>query len=449
MDTNLDNLKNFLNQFKSISLFDRIFRWRKVSELHGEALFDLQKIQLVTDHLTETNGILSTGNSNLVKDLELAKNRISDMEISLRLSVQKNDFISAENTDHRERSAELAESIKLVSARKYELDIELEKLSVNYINLQKERDMLKNQNTQLLTEEDMRKSKHDQDISTLHAIRAKIEKDREEESALLHQQEIARIENLKFNWKTHEDDVKQALKAICSKHNIDYVEKAPFKGEPDNLLKIVNEYVVFDAKSPKGDDLNNFPLYLQKQTEEVKKYSRQENVKRWLFFVIPSNCHAVLKKFVYNLSDYDVFIVTKDSLEPILLSLKKMEEYELVEQLNPQERENICRILGKFAHLSKRRIQIDFYFIRQFLELAYKSEADIPQDILDEVKEFEKAEMLNPPLDKRSKGISINELEKDALKIKNESGNQGIVIHDELLSEQLNKLPLYIQEVKN
>jgi hypothetical protein len=57
--------------------------------------------------------------------------------------------------------------------------------------------------------------------------------------------------------------------------------------------------------------------------------------------------------------------------------------------------------------------------------------------------------MLNPPLEKRSKAISVSELEKDALRIKNEAANQGIVMHDEALSEEINKLPLYIQEGKN
>jgi hypothetical protein len=449
MNTSLDNLKTFLNQIKAISLFDRLFRWRKVKEMYADALVDLQRVQMALDHFGERNGTLSIANFGLTKDVDLARIKIADLETSLKLSLQKAEFLSADNTDHREKSAEISETLKQVGSRKNALEIELERLSINYNNLEEQRDLLKYQNTQLMTEEDMRRNKHEQDINTLNAIREKIEKDRAAEVELLHQQEISRLEDQKSNWKIHEDDVKQTLRTICSKHNIDYVEKAPFKGEPDNLLKIANEYVVFDAKSPKGDDLSNFPTYLQKQTEEVKKYSRQENVKRWLFFVIPSNCYAVIRKSVYNLSDYDVFIVTRDALEPIIVSLKKIEEYELVDQLSPLERENICRIIGKFAHLSKRRIQIDLYFIRQFLELAYKSEAEIPPDILEEVKDFEKAEMLNPPLEKRSKAISVSELEKDALRIKNEAANQGIVMHDEALSEEINKLPLYIQEGKN
>ena len=50
------------------------------------------------------------------------------------------------------------------------------------------------------------------------------------------------------NWKNHEDDVKQTIKTICSKHTIEYIDKVPFKGAPDNTLKICGEFIVFDAE---------------------------------------------------------------------------------------------------------------------------------------------------------------------------------------------------------
>ena len=70
----------------------------------------------------------------------------------------------------------------------------------------------------------------------------------------------------------------------------------------------------------------------------------------------------VVDQYVYNMGDYNVFMVTLDSLETIILSLKNIEEYEFAEQLSPEERDNICRIIGKFAHTTKRRIQLDGFF---------------------------------------------------------------------------------------
>ena len=47
-------------------------------------------------------------------------------------------------------------------------------------------------------------------------------------------------------------------------------------------------------------------------------------------------------------------------------------EYEFAEKLSPEERDNICRIIGKFAHTTKRRIQIDQFFANEFLDTLSK-----------------------------------------------------------------------------
>lgn len=206
---------------------------------------------------------------------------------------------------------------------------------------------------------------------------------------------------------------------------------------------ICDEYIVFDAKSPGSDDLTNFPNYLKDQAEKAKKYAKQESVKSDIFFVVPSNTLDFLTTFVYRHGDHNVYIISVDALEPIILGLRKIEEYEFAEQLSPEDRENICRVLGRFAHLSKRRIQVDSFFATQFIELAYKCETDLPKDILDSVIEFEKAEKLNPPQEKRVKAIPIGDLDKESKKIKQEAESRGIIIEDESISNSLNELPLY------
>ena len=46
----------------------------------------------------------------------------------------------------------------------------------------------------------------------------------------------------------------------------------------------------------------------------------------------------------------------------LILSLKKIEDYEFADKLSPEERDNICRVIGTFAHAAKRRIQIDQWY---------------------------------------------------------------------------------------
>ena len=72
-------------------------------------------------------------------------------------------------------------------------------------------------------------------------------------------------------------------------------------------------------------------------------------------------------------------------------------------------------MLGKFAHLSKRRVQIDTYFISQFMELAYKCENDLPADIL----------------------------EKAMSKVRHDADSKGIAPEDQNLTTGLNNIPLY------
>ena len=112
--------------------------------------------------------------------------------------------------------------------------------------------------------------------------------------------------------------------------------------------------------------------------------------------------------------------ITKDGLEPIIMSLKKIEEYEFADKLSPEERDNICRIIGKFAHSTKRRIQIDQFFAMEFLDTLQKAKSHLPQDILDTVVDFEKAEKLNPPMDKRNKIIEEKDIQEKGIQINKE-----------------------------
>jgi hypothetical protein len=280
-------------------------------------------------------------------------------------------------------------------------------------------------------------------MASLREIQRKIQDDREQEQLTKNQAEILRIRKLKETWLKHEENVKNRMRAICHRHGIEYVDKVPFKGKPDNTVRINDEYIIFDAKSPAGDDLSNFPSYVKAQAEGAMKYVKEENVRKEVFLVVPTNTLEYLETFEYRLSDYTVYVISRDSLEPMLLTLRRIEEYEFAEQMSPEERENICRVIGKFVHLSKRRIQIDGFFAKQFFELVYRTEADLSKEFLEKVAEFEKSEKLNPPQEKREKQISMKELEADAEKIQSEAQQKGIDMQDSLLSKELNKLPLY------
>jgi len=262
---------------------------------------------------------------------------------------------------------------------------------------------------------------YNENIARLNQTKESLEAERKRLNDERVRETAERFENMKRQWAEHEADVKNSVIRICDFNHVNYVDTVPFKGNPDNTIEISGEYIIFDAKSPANDDLTNFPLYIKSQTESLKKYASQENVKKSIFLVVPTNTIHVLKQLTYRMGDYDVFVITRDSLEPVILSLKKIEEYDLADKLSPEDRDSICRIIGKFAHTAKRRIQVDQYFSNEFIEIVLKSQKDLPEDLQKQVIEFEKSEKLNPPTEKRAKIISIDELQKKSEEISAET----------------------------
>lgn len=338
------------------------------------------RILLLEKEITEKNTTIS----NLQKDLQIAAAKIQNFE-----------QIKHEKTQNDER-------LKLVEI---------------------ERNSLKNQNIAYQKAEEGRQKEVSKSIESALTLQKSLENEKVRLNDERVQEKADSLEKMKQTWSNHERDVQNHLQLICKNNVITYISQEEFphpRNKPDSSIEIMDQLIVFDAKSPANDDLSNFPKYIKNQTENLKKYAKHDNVKNDLFLVIPSNTLEVIDQFHYNIGDYNVYIITKDALEPIVLSLKKIEEYEFAEKLSPEERDNVCRIIGKFAHTTKRRIQIDEFFAREFLDTLTKAGSQLPKDILENVIKFENAEKLNPPMEKRNKKILAKDLKEQVDKLEKE-----------------------------
>ena len=340
---------------------------------------------------------------NNLRIIELEKN-LSFKESSIKELERQRDLLNVQLKSFDElktKNTELETSLKSVS---------------------EERNDLKNINTKLSNQEEKRVLDSKKEIEALITLKQSTEDEKQANNNLRVREKEEEFEEMKSQWVKHEKDVENYLKEICRNYVIKYVGQEEFphpRNKPDNSIEIMDQLIVFDAKSPSNNNLENFPKYIKDQTENLKKYAKYDNVKNDLFLVIPSNTLNVIDQFSYKIGEYNVFIVTKDALEPIILSLKKIEEYEFVDKLSPEERDNVCSVIGKFAHTTKRRIQIDNFFQREFLSTLDKAKK-LPREILESVIEFENAEKLNPPIEKRKKTIftkdlkdQVNDIEKD------------------------------------
>lgn len=379
MNITSDNLKLFFEKIKSLTFWQRVFYWSSIRSLSYEAYEEFRDLYQRIDSLGEDVRAKDARIGELEKDIKILNSRIGD--------------ISGSNQKLEVRAASLEADLRKAVSEKGEMAARIAKYE------QADQSKL----------DEYRKN-----VAGVNAIRDGLENDRKKlHDDRLREKEEA-FEKMKQTWQSHEEMVRKTIMNICQVHMIEYVKDVPFRGKPDNTLNIAGEYVIFDAKSPGGDDLENFPKYLKIQTESVSKYLKQENVRSDIFLVIPSNTVDVVNQFSYRMGDYNVYIVTIDALEPIILSLKRIEDYEFVDQLAPEERENICRIIGKFSHTAKRKIMIDYFFSFQFLDIISKCDLSLPADIQKAVMDFEKSEKLNPPQEKRAKQILLDEILKES-----------------------------------
>lgn len=487
MTVNTDKLNQFFEQLKTLTFWQRLFKWSRFNGLAYEAyeqfkalLSDFSRFTSELDevkreftilgkdkeHLTISQNALEHEISSLKQKIAEQAQTISQLTSSLATKdetlkhaqeqvIRQDSEVSTLREKYTTQTELLSkaqstiatqeEALRQAHSKVNERDLTIASLNEKLSLLSEDNSVLREENAAFRQTEEDHRSTYEANVASINAIREQIQTDRSKEIAEANQKEIDRLNRLRETWANHQEATRNTIKLICERHTIEYVEKVPFKGDPDNTLKICDEYVIFDAKSPGSDDLANFPTYIKTQTESLKKYIKQENVRKDIYLVIPSNTVHVIDRFSYNMADYTVFVVTRDALEPIILSLKKLEEYEFVDQLSPEERDNICRVIGKFAHMTKRRIQIDQFFARQFLDVLSKCESDLPREIIDKVIDYERSEKLNPSIEKRAKLIPISELESDNKKLRKEAEAKAIAFPVSV-QQGIKSLPLYADE---
>jgi len=259
MDSDFDHIKRLFESLKSIGFLERLFGWSKIKTQLIDASADLQRLIITNENLKSENSRLA--NLNSIGQASSAGLQESNYRLNTENQVFKAEASSLAkiNEERLKELTTLQEANKIYLKRGTELNTELavtrQKLDGIELELQKARTQI----TQLSKDDEFKKVEHSKAISSLTQIQDKLQKDREAEISSRNQAEIQRIKNLKETWSNHEEGVKNRIKIICSKHGVDYIDKVPFKGSPDNTLKINDEYIIFDAKSPANDDLSNFP----------------------------------------------------------------------------------------------------------------------------------------------------------------------------------------------
>ena len=371
----------------------------------------------------------ASANEALGRENENLQSTLQGIRTELSVTAEK---LAAERTGHEETKSAYEELVKSSSELQSSLAETREKLSAaegaafnereKYDELKADADKksleLTEVKKQLAAEEsvkEQRNSEYEQKITTLNTLIDQMNEDHERAEQRMRDEIEAHNAELATSWQRHEKEVEDTLRVIAKRYCITRCEKGeyPYQGTPDNVFYIGGMYTVFDAKSPKNpEDLANFPKYLREQAEKMIKYCKNENVRKDAFLVIPGSAADSVETFVYPLADYTVYVITLDAVLPILQMLKTLEAYDFAEQLSPEDRDKLCKYIGKLSHTAKRKVQIDTYLSQEFVSVLREASA-LPEEFSKEIERYEQQSKLNTPPEKRAKLIAIEDISSD------------------------------------
>lgn len=434
------SISKFFEKIKSMGFFERVFSWGDFRSLSYNAYGEYKGLVSEVDSLRGVSAEYAA-KQEFYRKSEQELLRASSLKAEMSSKESEVSRLSEALSGREKRLIELTKDIETLREKEseaqkektiYEAGLAKAKEAAvkdfNHINninkdlsvanakiaeLQEKLMTAEKSVTEFENSEEQRLEVYRRDVEQLNALHLQLETDRLRTLAEREAEIKREFEEMKLTWAIHEDKVEESLRNICSLSRVEYVDKEQvhFRTKPDNAIKICGELVVFDAKSPESDDLRNFPKYIRDQADAVKKYVKEDGVRREVFLVVPSNTIQVLDTLYYNMAEYDVYVVTLDSLMPLVRNLKKIEDYEFAEQLSPEDRDNICRVMGKLVHAAKRRIQVDAFFCNDVMA-TLASCGNLPDDVQGKVLDYEKSDKMNPPMEKRSKVISETELKR-------------------------------------
>jgi len=369
-----NNLKQKIDKLRSISIWSRIFNWKKYIIYITEIKSDIDSIFIENTSLVEENKKLEISERNSLNEHNTEKTKREVLQTDKIKLENKIEILLPFQSDNQKIVSELNHLKQKEHADKIKLDSQIQKYE-EFENNAREREIKK------LAEQE--------------------------------QERTSQLNILKRTWQDHEDGVNQSMRLICQEEMITFVDEWDHGKKPDNVIQICGEYIVFDAKSPRNDELSNFPTYIKSQVTSLSKYANHQDVKKHLFLVVPENTIHILKNLTYNDSNYCVHIISPQSLRIVMWSLKQIELYEFADKLSPEDRENLARVYAGSQNYIKRIVQINNDLNEKGIELIKQNIDLISKESLKGVREnaleFEKGDMINTSKQNRGKIIDVEE----------------------------------------
>lgn len=251
-------------------------------------------------------------------------------------------------------------------------------------------DTLKSDLASFNAESKKRKDDFDRKISELAEARNALEDERKRIRKEDEEKELQIRENRDRMWAEHEDVVKTQLTDLCKLpqyafpmyDNKNLPEGFGGKFKPDFMIEFLGKYVIFDAKVSRSDNLQNYVTNNVKST--VEKINNDPKIYPMVFFIVPTEAFASLTKTRFFEQSYEFFIIPIEAVPAIFSALKKISAYELAEQLDPQDRDNIVNLIAEFDHHINMRNALDLIASQSGVSVLAKSR-NLKKEIKDEI----------------------------------------------------------------
>ncbi len=312
-------------------------------------------------------------------------------------NIEENARLKADIGQKDQTIGRLNREIQNEKTEKDYLEGKNEQLFVENTGLKLEKVTIYNEKQQLLSEisnykatENSRQKEFDNKIQKLYEAKTALE-DEKQRIRKDDEENIEREKEERFRiWAEHEGNVKLQLTELCKapRYGFTYYDNNNLpvgfggKFKPDFLIEFLNQYVIFDAKKSESD-LQSYINNNVKST--VEKINSDPKIYSTVFFIVPTQAMESLKTKHYYEQGYEFFVIPPEAMEIVLASFKKINTYEIAQQLDPRDRENIVNLIAEFDHHINMRNALDILASESGIAVLEKAETlqkDIKEEIL-------------------------------------------------------------------
>ncbi|MFA6080501.1 MAG: hypothetical protein WC753_03435 [Candidatus Gracilibacteria bacterium] len=241
---------------------------------------------------------------------------------------------------------------------------------------------------------------------SLENEKKRIRKEDEEEAA----QEKANRDRM---WAEHEEKVKSHLGELCklpqynfqSYDNKHLPEGFGGKFKPDFMIEFLGQYVIFDAKVSKSENLQTYVSTNVKSTAD--KINNDAKIYPMVFFVVPTDAIAMLSKTHFQEQGYEFFIISPEAIPVLLAAFKRISAYELAEQMDPRDRENIVTLIAEFDHHINMRNALDIIASQTGISVLSKVH-NLKKDLKEEIRMKKGKMRIQPPSPTEMKTLMLD-----------------------------------------